>query len=96
MEIIETILWIAIGVALAVPITQAFCMRGERRRKAFLKDIYEQGCLTAFERLAIEAKRREVEQSDRDLNYPVQDSLQQAEYALGVHLEEERMQEHDA
>jgi hypothetical protein len=87
MEIIETILWIAIGVALAVPITQAFCMRGERRRKAFLKDIYEQGCLTAFERLAIEAKRREVEQSDRE---------KQAEYALGVHLEEERMQEHDA
>ena len=84
MEIIETILWIAIGMALAVPVTQAFCMRGERRRKAFLKDIYEQGCLTAFERLSIADKRREVEQSDRE---------QQAEYQLGVHLEEERMRD---
>ena len=36
MEIIETFLWIAIGMALAVPITQAVCMRGERRRTDFL------------------------------------------------------------
>ena len=82
MEIIEIILWIAIGVALAVPITQAFCMRGERRRKAFLEDIYTQGCLTAFERIAIADKRREVEQSDREEGF---------EYELGIHLEEERM-----
>jgi hypothetical protein len=84
MEIIETILWIAIGMALAVPVTQAFCMRGERRRKAFLKDIYEQGCLSAFERIAIADKRREVEQSDREERF---------EYELGVHLEEERMRD---
>ena len=84
MEIIETFLWIAIGAAFAVPITQAFCMRGERRRKAFLKDIYEQGCLSAFERIAIADKRREVEQSDREERF---------EYELGVHLEEERMRD---
>ena len=90
MEIIETILWIAIGVALAVPITQAFCMRGERRRTDFLKSIYIQECLNSVDTLVTQ------QLSDRDLNYPVQDSLQQAEYALGVHLEEERMKEHDA
>ena len=90
MEIIETFLWIAIGMALAVPITQAFCMRGERRRTDFLKDIYIQECLNSVDTLVSQ------QLSDKDLNYPVQDSLQQAEYALGVHLEEERMQEHDA
>ena len=90
MEIIETFLWIAIGMALAVPITQAVCMRGERRRTDFLKDIYIQECLNSVDTLVSQ------QLSDRDLNYPVQDSLQQAEYALGVHLEEERMQEHDA
>jgi hypothetical protein len=84
MEIIETILWIAIGMALAVPVTQAFCMRGEKRRKAFLKDIYTQGCLSAFERIAIADKRREVEQSDSEERF---------EYELGVHLEEERMRD---
>jgi hypothetical protein len=81
MEIIETILWIAIGVALAVPITQAFCMRGERRRTDFLKSIYIQGCFDSVDTLVTN------QLSDRE---------KQAEYALGVHLEEERMQEHDA
>ena len=90
MEIIETFLWIAIGAAFAVPITQAFCMRGERRRTDFLKDIYIQECLNSVDTLVSQ------QLSDKDLNYPVQDSLQQAEYALGVHLEEERMKEHDA
>ncbi len=81
MEIIETILWIAIGVALAVPITQAVCMRGERRRTDFLKDIYIQGCLDSVDTL---------------VSQQLSDKETQAEYALGVHLEEERMQEHDA
>jgi len=81
MEIIETILWIAIGVALAVPITQAFCMRGERRRTDFLKSIYIQGCFDSVDTLVTN------QLSDRE---------QQFEYQLGVHLEEERMQEHDA
>ena len=81
MEIIETILWIAIGVALAVPITQAVCMRGERRRTDFLKDIYIQECLNSVDTLVTN------QLSDRE---------QQFEYQLGVHLEEERMQEHDA
>jgi hypothetical protein len=81
MEIIETILWIAIGVALAVPITQAFCMRGERRRTDFLKSIYIQGCFDSVDTLVTN------QLSDRE---------KQAEYALGVHLEGERMQEHDA
>ena len=84
MEIIETILWIAIGMALAVPVTQAFCMRGEWKRTALLKDIYTQGCLSAFERIAIADKRREVEQSDSEERF---------EYELGVHLEEERMRD---
>ncbi len=81
MEIIETFLWIAIGVALAVPITQAFCMRGERRRTDFLKSIYIQGCFDSVDTLVAQ------QLSDRE---------QQFEYQLGVHLEEERMQEHDA
>ena len=80
MEIIETFLWIAIGMALAVPITQAFCMRGERRRTDFLKDIYIQGCLDSVDTLVTN------ELSDRE---------QQFEYQLGVHLEEERMKEHN-
>jgi hypothetical protein len=81
MEIIETILWIAIGVALAVPITQAVCMRGERRRTDFLKDIYIQECLNSVDTLVSQ------QLSDRE---------QQFEYQLGIHLEEERMKEHDA
>ena len=81
MEIIETILWIAIGVALAVPITQAVCMRGERRRTDFLKDIYIQGCFDSVDTLVTN------QLSDRE---------QQFEYQLGVHLEEERMKEHNA
>ena len=81
MGIIETILWIAIGVALAVPITQAVCMRGERRRTDFLKSIYIQGCFDSVDTLVAQ------QLSDRE---------QQFEYQLGVHLEEERMQEHDA
>jgi len=80
MEIIEIILWIAIGVALAVPITQAFCMRGERRRTALLKNIYLQGCFDSVDTLAAQ------QLSDRE---------QQAEYQLGVHLEEERMKERE-
>ncbi len=78
VEVIEIFLWIAIGVALAVPITQAFCMRGERRRTDFLKDIYIQECLNSVDTLVSQ------QLSDRE---------QQAEYALGVHLEEERMKE---
>ena len=81
MEIIETFLWIAIGMALAVPITQAFCMRGERRRTDFLKSIYIQECLNSVDTLVTQ------QLSDRE---------QQFEYQLGVHLEEERMKEHDA
>ncbi len=81
MEIIETLLWIAVGMALAVPITQAFCMRGERRRTDFLKSIYIQGCFDSVDTLVAQ------QLSDRE---------QQSEYALGVHLEEERMKEHDA
>ena len=80
MEIIETILWIAVGMALAVPITQAFCMRGERRRTDFLKSIYIQGCFDSVETLVAQ------QLSDRE---------QQFEYQLGVHLEEERMKEHN-
>jgi len=81
MEIIETFLWIAIGMALAVPITQAVCMRGERRRTDFLKSIYIQECLNSVDTLVTQ------QLSDRE---------QQFEYQLGVHLEEERMKEHDA
>jgi hypothetical protein len=81
MEIIETLLWIAVGMALAVPITQAFCMRGERRRTDFLKSIYIQGCFDSVETLVAQ------QLSDRE---------QQFEYQLGVHLEEERMKEHNA
>jgi len=51
MEIIEKFLWIAIGVAVAVPITQAFCMRGEWKRTTKLKDIYIQGCFDSVETL---------------------------------------------
>ena len=51
MEIIEKFLWIAIGVIPTVPITQAFCMRGERRRTDFLKSIYIQGCFDSVETL---------------------------------------------
>ena len=54
MEIIETFLWIAIGMALAVPITQAFCMRGERRRTDFLKSIYIQECLNSDKNVFVE------------------------------------------
>ena len=96
MEIIETFLWIAIGMALAVPITQAFCMRGERRRTDFLKSIYIQECLNSVDTLVSQ------QLSDKDLNYPVQDSPKsgsfeyEAEYQLGIHLEEERMKEYDA
>jgi len=81
MEIIETFLWIAIGMALAVPITQAVCMRGERRRTDFLKSIYIQECLNSVDTLVTQ------QLSDRE---------QQFEYQLGVHLEEERMKEYDA
>ncbi len=80
MEIIETILWIAIGVALAVPITQAFCMRGEWKRTALLKDIYIQGCFDSVETL---------------VSQQLSDMEQQFEYQLGIHLEEERMKEHN-
>ena len=80
MEIIETLLWIAIGVALAVPPTQALCMRGEKRRTALLKDIYIQGCFDSVDTLVAQ------QLADRE---------QQFEYQLGVHLEEERMKEHN-
>jgi hypothetical protein len=80
MEIIEKFLWIAIGVAVTVPITQAFCMRGEWKRTAKLKDIYIQGCFDSVDTLVAQ------QLSDRE---------QQFEYQLGVHLEEERMKEHN-
>ena len=80
MEIIEKFLWIAIGVAVAVPITQAFCMRGEWKRTTKLKDIYILGCFDSVETLVAQ------QLADRE---------QQFEYQLGVHLEEERMKEHN-
>ena len=81
VEVIETFLWIAIGVALAVPPTMAICYRGERKRIEHLKHLFKEGCLNAFRSQLAEAMMR---QADRE---------QQAEYALGVHLEEERMKE---
>ena len=92
MEIIETILWIAVGMALAVPITQAFCMRGEWKRTALLKDIYIQGCFDSVETLVAQ------QLSDKETHYrnPKSGSFEyEAEYQLGVHLEEERMKEHN-
>ena len=69
MEVIETIVWIAIGAALAVPITQAFCMRGEKRRTALLKNIYLQGCFDSVDTLV--AQQLSDREKERDRNETV-------------------------